>query len=525
MRGRRVLLSTVNLLASVACLGTLYACVAPTGHDLFLFSLLEASSQGVSGVMLYYVLWHFVRSCCTSRQWRRRVRDWLHGTKHGHVVYTSSGYVDEGATTDLLQGVPRLTMDSVWNLVYGLGCGLYVCTYTLMGLDPVCIASFTFGLCMVCAYEVVFPPVFRVIPRVELHLTPCVALVSLVSTVLVAGERFSAPDSLSTAVYQLVLPCLAPFFLLSVKSQRRFTIGSIMETCEFGLPHAFILALGFLVATAIGTGEPASLHRGLPSDNNATQAPFPPLVQATPAPLLLQALTHAPTTPAPLLLQALTHAPTTPAPMLVQTLTHATTTPAPMLVQALTHAPATPAPMLLQALTHAPATPAPTLLQALTHAPATPAPTLLQALTRAPLAPSTTPVQPQSSTHTPTPHPAAAESASWKGWLHTRPQRTLLFTLLAPLAIAPATLLVVGAVLQYRTADVIVCLGLALACKEALAASKGVNPIPPANAWGLLLIALAFMARLFSRLDTETPSARPSVTVVEEGGEETNSLV
>ena len=464
MRGRRVLLSTVNLLASVACLGTLYACVAPTGHDLFLFSLLEASSQGVSGVMLYYVLWHFVRSCCTSRQWRRRVRDWLHGTKHGHVVYTSSGYVDEGATTDLLQGVPRLTMDSVWNLVYGLGCGLYVCTYTLMGLDPVCIASFTFGLCMVCAYEVVFPPVFRVIPRVELHLTPCVALVSLVSTVLVAGERFSAPDSLSTAVYQLVLPCLAPFFLLSVKSQRRFTIGSIMETCEFGLPHAFILALGFLVATAIGTGEPASLHRGLPSDN-ATQAPFPPLVQATPAPLLLQALTHATTTPAPLLLQALTHAPATPAPM------------------------------------------------------------LLQALTRAPLAPSTTPVQPQSSTHTPTPHPAAAESASWKGWLHTRPQRTLLFTLLAPLAIAPATLLVVGAVLQYRTADVIVCLGLALACKEALAASKGVNPIPPANAWGLLLIALAFMARLFSRLDTETPSARPSVTVVEEGGEETNSLV
>ena len=100
-----------------------------------------------------------------------------------------------------------------------------------------------------------------------------------------------------------------------------------------------------------------------------------------------------------------------------------------------------------------------------------------------------------------------------------------MFTLLAPLVIVPATLLVVGAVLQYRTADVIVCLGLALACKEVLAASKSVATIPLANAWGLVLVSLAFMARLFSRLDTETPSTKASITVVEEEGEETSSLV
>jgi len=101
-----------------------------------------------------------------------------------------------------------------------------------------------------------------------------------------------------------------------------------------------------------------------------------------------------------------------------------------------------------------------------------------------------------------------------------------MFTLLAPLVIVPATLLVVGAVLQYRTADVLVCLGLALVCKEVLATSKSGAAISPANAWGMVLISLAFTTRLFSRIDTETPPTRPVVAVDEEGGgEESSSLV
>ena len=506
-----MLISTVNLLASVACLGTLYAYIEPAASDLSLFPLLTASSQGVTGVMLYYMLWHLVRICCTSRQWRRRMRDWLHGTKHGHVVYTSSGYVD-GGTTDLVQGVPRLTMDSVWNLVYGLGCGLYVCTYTLMGLDPICIASFTFGLCMVCAYEVVFPPVFRVIPRVELHLTPCVALMSLVATVLVAGERFAAPDILSTAIYQLILPCLAPLFLLSVKSQRRFTIGSIMETCEFGLPHAFILALVFLAATAMHTDPPPATRRLLTAvgTNLTNTHSWVTTTPATPLPAPL------PFTPLPLSLLA-----ATPLPL---SLLPATTLPA-LLPAALLPVPKAPTPLIVLPVNSdpAPTTPPPT-----SHpAPTTPPPTSHPAPTTPPPTSHPAPTTPPPTSHpAPTTPPQASDPAPAWEWPNPKTQRTLMFTLLAPLVIVPATLLVVGAVLQYRTADVLVCLGIALVCKEVLATSKSGAAISPANAWGMVLISLAFTTRLFSRIDTDTPPTRPVVAVDEEGGgEESSSLV
>ena len=74
------------------------------------------------GIMFYCALFEVVRMF-TPIQWGLRRRQEI------HTDYVEAQGVSDGVTT-VVAGVPRLTMESVWSLVYGLGMAFFVAMYS-----------------------------------------------------------------------------------------------------------------------------------------------------------------------------------------------------------------------------------------------------------------------------------------------------------------------------------------------------------------------------------------------------------
>lgn len=68
-------------------------------------------------------------------------------------------YVDlQGmSVTDVVHGAPRLTIQNVWVLVYGVGFILFVSGYCMLGLNQLCLACFGLGMGTLALDELVCP--------------------------------------------------------------------------------------------------------------------------------------------------------------------------------------------------------------------------------------------------------------------------------------------------------------------------------------------------------------------------------
>lgn len=96
------------------------------------------------GIMFYCALFEVVRmftpvkwvldlpACCqrvASVSDARESRWGLRRRQEIHTDYVEAQGVSDGVTT-VVAGVPRLTMESVWSLVYGLGMAFFVAMYS-----------------------------------------------------------------------------------------------------------------------------------------------------------------------------------------------------------------------------------------------------------------------------------------------------------------------------------------------------------------------------------------------------------
>ena len=239
-----ILLTTSLLSALVA----LFRGADPAYPDVSVYHTYHLCALAGVGLGLYYLLYNLV-VCASPAHWGlgRRV------PAHLSPYYTDAS--EEPAGADLVVGYPRLTMESVWGLVYGLGIAFAVLAYCFAGQQAVSFYFLTGGLSGCCVWEAIEPGAgFR--PARHSGILQLFAMLLASSSVLVANVEGRAHRPVTDTIAQMdlfslvfgvVLPCLAPCLLCYIRINTKFyRVGSVLELCEFGLPFLLILVFAFL---------------------------------------------------------------------------------------------------------------------------------------------------------------------------------------------------------------------------------------------------------------------------------------
>jgi hypothetical protein len=152
--------------------------------------------------------------------------------------------------------VPRLTIRNVWILVYGLGFVLFIAGYCFIGLHPICLAFAGLGMAVLGADELICP----VVTLHRLHYSSrFVALfLALVALVFVSADlldsvvvKYVTTLDIYSIMFGLVLPFGSQFILIIVRDDRRYSLGTVVEVCEFGFPFTAFLGI-FHLGVAYG---------------------------------------------------------------------------------------------------------------------------------------------------------------------------------------------------------------------------------------------------------------------------------
>lgn len=158
--------------------------------------------------------------------------------------------------TEIVRGLPRLTIQNVWILVYGLGLVFFVNGYCMLGVQPVCLACAGIAMGILSVDELVCPrrqvsPLYLVIRWTAL-VTGLISL-SLVSANLIGPVILQYAESLDfyALFFGICLPFIAQFIMIAVRDTRHFSLGTVGQVCEFGFPFTAFLGL-FHLSVAYG---------------------------------------------------------------------------------------------------------------------------------------------------------------------------------------------------------------------------------------------------------------------------------
>lgn len=167
-------------------------------------------------------------------------------------------YIDIQLTsvTEIVMGSPKLTIQNVWVLVYGTGFVLFVSGYCLLGLDRLSLTSLGMGMFGLCADELVCPR--ATLNKLYLSARSSALMAALISIVLVTVENMSeniqviaSTLDLYSIIFGVCLPVLAQFVMVAIRDFRSYTMGTVIEVCEFGLPFTSFLGI-FHLSVAYG---------------------------------------------------------------------------------------------------------------------------------------------------------------------------------------------------------------------------------------------------------------------------------
>jgi hypothetical protein len=219
------------------------------GASVTVFETVHAHCIVTLVTLVYYCVGKLlVGGCCPTKQGRRIML----------VPRAPDGsYSDMQHTpTEVVWGVPRLTLQNVWILVYGVGFILFVGGYSLLGLQRACLACFGLAVSVLGMDELVCPQ--RALTKLYVSARCASLLAAVLGLALVSADLFSSlfADFVQTLdlyalAFGLCMPFITQFLMAAVRDSRHYSLGSIFEVCEFGLPFAVFLAV-FHLSVAYG---------------------------------------------------------------------------------------------------------------------------------------------------------------------------------------------------------------------------------------------------------------------------------
>jgi hypothetical protein len=231
--------STAHIAITLLVLSSLTAvfrAIDPRGGPVY--HTYHMCAVGGVGLAFYYTVYQLI--ACLSPALRRRI------PANISPYYSDASGEEHGA--DLVLGLPRLTMQSVWGLVYGLGMVFFALAFCFSGQQPLALAFLALGLSASCVWEIVEPGQHPTPGPLELGAMLLAGLVVFAS----ALEGQSIPEAIAqmdlfSLAFGVVAPALAPLVLSRLRVNNRFYgVGNILELCEFGCPFLFILVAAFL---------------------------------------------------------------------------------------------------------------------------------------------------------------------------------------------------------------------------------------------------------------------------------------
>lgn len=158
--------------------------------------------------------------------------------------------------TEVVMGAPKLTIQNVWVLVYGAGFVLFVSGYCILGLDRLCLTAYGLGLFTLSLDELICPR--TTLNKLYLSARSSVLLTVVISIVLVSCEilydtlpLIASSMDLYSLFFGICLPVIAQFIMVAIRDCHNFTLGSVVEVCEFGLPFTSFLGI-FHLSVAYG---------------------------------------------------------------------------------------------------------------------------------------------------------------------------------------------------------------------------------------------------------------------------------
>lgn len=159
-------------------------------------------------------------------------------------------------STEIVRGLPRLTIQNVWILVYGLGFVLFVTGYCMLGIQPVCLACAGIGMGVLSLDELLCPrremsPLYLAMRWAAL-VSGTVALY-LISANLVGPLLLQYVETLDlySGFFGICLPFIVQLIMIAVRDTRHFSLGTVAQVCEFGFPFTAFLGV-FHLSVAYG---------------------------------------------------------------------------------------------------------------------------------------------------------------------------------------------------------------------------------------------------------------------------------
>ena len=242
----------------IACLSKLllgimflYKFLLASGVSPTVFDTVYAQCIVILVSLVYYCAGKFILAACYPLKPRVRRVSLVPRDAEGN-------YVDMQLTTatEVIRGSPRLNIQNVWVFVYGVGFVLFISGYCVLGLHPLCPASFGCGMGVLALDELVCPR--NHLSKLYVSMRVAVLMTCTVSFFLVCIDLFQSEFSefaktldLYALIFGLCLPLLSHFLMIAVRDSRRFSLGSVVELCEFGLPFAVFLGV-FHLCVAYG---------------------------------------------------------------------------------------------------------------------------------------------------------------------------------------------------------------------------------------------------------------------------------
>jgi hypothetical protein len=227
----------------------LYRCTIGDMDSLTVFETVYSHCVVILVSLNYYSVYKVIHTICTrSKTSPLAPRD--RGQSYVNTQAPASHRLE------LIQGMPRLTIQNVWTLVYGLGLVFFVTGYCMLGIQPVCLACVAFAIGILSVDELVCPR--TPLSPIYLSLRVAALVSSLVSVSMVSMDligdmvvQYVTSVDLYSIFFGLCLPFMAQFIMIAVRDARHYSLGTVAQVCEFGLPFTAFLGV-FHLSVAYG---------------------------------------------------------------------------------------------------------------------------------------------------------------------------------------------------------------------------------------------------------------------------------
>lgn len=197
-------------------------------ESILLFSALNGMC-----FMVYYVCMCIFQALC-ARKRRNRYK----------VEYNDL----QTCVTEVVKGRPKLHIEDVWVLVYGLGLCFFTISLVSTCMYLLSLQTLMYGLALIVGHEIASSTKKLLHPE---NIMYCLVSLICLAAVFIKGidhnyHHWAAPFldvNIFEIVFGIFLPLMISFMFVHVKIDTRYSFEGIFELCEFGFPFYFIMCV------------------------------------------------------------------------------------------------------------------------------------------------------------------------------------------------------------------------------------------------------------------------------------------